>query len=378
MRRIYLDNNSTTPTDPRVVGAMLPYFTERFGNPHSDSHSFGWEAHEAIECARKQVAALIGADAREIVFTSGATESCSIALRGVCGRSSSARNKIVTVATEHSCILETFDALRHTGFRVAVIPVDADGTVDLEALASVVDDQTLLVSVMLANNEIGVIQPVQKIAEICKGAGALLHTDATQAVGKIPVDVRTLGVDFLSCSAHKLYGPKGIGSLYVRWEAFDHLCPITTGGHQEGGTRPGTVPVPLVVGFGKAAEIALRELESDSVRSKQLADSLERILRVQAPLLQVYGHRTRRLPGNLNIGFPGVSGESVVDRVGEHLAVSTGSACNSAHKQLSHVLAAIDPDGDAAYQGVRIGIGRFNDERDIESAADILMQAVTL
>ena len=377
MRRIYLDNNSTTPTDPRVVDAMLPYFTERFGNPHSDSHSFGWEAHDAVECARKQVAALVGADAREIVFTSGATESCSIALRGICNNAAADRKKIVTVATEHSCILETFDALRDTGFSVVVIPVDADGTVDLEALAGEVDDQTLLVSVMLANNEIGVIQPIQRIADICKRPGVLLHTDATQAVGKIPVDVRSLGVDFLSCSAHKFYGPKGVGALYVRWQAFDRLRPITTGGHQEGGARPGTVPVPLVVGFGAAAEIALRELEADSIHTKRLAETLQSRLRTQLPQVEVYGHPIHRLPGNLNIGFPGVSGESVVDRVGEHLAVSTGSACNSASKQLSHVLSAIDPEGDAARQGVRIGIGRFNDDRDIASAADLLLQAVT-
>lgn len=377
MRRIYLDNNSTTPTDRRVVDAMLPYFTERFGNPHSDSHAFGWEAHDAVECARKQVAALIGADAREIVFTSGATESCSIALRGTCSNAAVGRKKIVTVATEHSCILETFDALRDTGFSVVVIPVDADGTVDLEALASEVDAQTLLVSVMLANNEIGVIQPIKRIADICKGVGALLHTDATQAVGKIPVDVQSLGVDFLSCSAHKFYGPKGVGALYVRWETFDQLRPITTGGHQEGGTRPGTVPVPLVVGFGAAAEIALRQLDSDAMHAKSLAESLQRKLRTQVPQMQIYGHPTHRLPGNLNIGFPGVSGEAVVDRVGEHLAISTGSACNSARKELSHVLSAIDPDGDAAHHGVRIGIGRFNDDQDIAWAADLLIQAVS-
>ena len=376
MRRIYLDNNSTTRTDPRVVEAMLPYFTERFGNPHSDSHSFGWEAHDAVECARKQVAALIGADAREIVFTSGATESCSIALRGICNDASTARKKIVTVATEHSCILETFDALRDTGFSVVVIPVDANGTVDLESLASEVDAQTLLVSVMLANNEIGVIQPIKRIAGICKGAGALLHSDATQAVGKIRVDVGSLGVDVLSCSAHKFYGPKGVGALYVRWETFDRLCPVTTGGHQEGGTRPGTVPVPLVVGFGAAAEIAHRELDSDSTHAKRLAETLQRRLRAELPQMQVYGHPTHRLPGNLNIGFPGISGEAVVDRVGEHLAISTGSACNSARKELSHVLTAIDPCGDAAQHGVRIGIGRFNDDRDIASAADLLLKAV--
>lgn len=374
MRRIYLDNNASTPADPRVVAAMLPFFTESFGNPHSDAHAFGWEASDALEQARKRVAALVGADAREIVFTSGATESCNIALRGAAGRATE-RKKIVTAATEHSCVLETCAALRGGGFDVIVLPVDGGGLVDMEALRGAVDAQTLIVSVMLANNEIGVLQPLAEIAALCKAAGALLHTDATQAVGRIPVDVRSPTVDFLSCSAHKLYGPKGIGALYIRWGARGALHPPAAGGDQEGGMRPGTVPVPLAVGFGEAARIASCELEQDIAHARGLAAALHDRLRGRAPGLRLYGHASRRVPGNLNIGFPGVSGEAVVNRVGEHLAVSTGSACHSSIAEPSHVLRAIDPSGAAADQGVRIGVGRFNDQEDIEQAAAMLCRA---
>lgn len=375
MRRIYLDNNATTPTDPRVVQDMLPYFTDVFGNPHSDAHSYGWEASEAVESARKHVAKLIGADAREIVFTSGATESCGIALQGVCRRAASGRRKIVTVSTEHACVLETCRALRKEGFELVELPVERDGLVDWEALRGAIDSRTLIVSVMLANNEIGVIQSIQEIAALCKAAGALLHTDATQAVGKIPVDAHALGVDLLSCSAHKLYGPKGVGALYVRWGVSDAIEPLTAGGSQEGGLRPGTVAVPLVVGFGSAARIARNQLERDMAHTRNLAEMLYDRLRAQVSEVHLYGHSSRRLPGNLNVGFPGVPGETIIDRVGERLAVSTGSACSSTTAEPSHVLSAIEPHGSTAAEGVRIGIGRFNEPDDIEAAAGILIQA---
>lgn len=375
MRRIYLDNNATTPTDPRVVQDMLPYFTDVFGNPHSDAHSYGWEAADAVESARKHVAKLIGADAREIVFTSGATESCGIALRGVCRRAASGRRKIVTVATEHACVLETCRALRKEGFELVELPVERDGLVDWEALRGAIDSRTLIVSVMLANNEIGVIQSIQEIAALCKASGALLHTDATQAVGKIPVDAHALGVDLLSCSAHKLYGPKGVGALYVRWGVSDAIEPLTAGGSQEGGIRPGTVAVPLVVGFGSAARIARNQLERDMAHTRNLAETLYDRLRAQVSDVHLYGHSSRRLPGNLNVGFPGVPGETIIDRVGERLAVSTGSACSSTTAEPSHVLSALEPYGSTASEGVRIGIGRFNEPDDIEAAAGILIQA---
>lgn len=375
MRRIYLDHHSTTPVDPRVVQAMLPFFTEAYGNPHSDGHCFGWEASDAVERARRQVAQLIGADAREIVLTAGATESCSIVLRGACRQASPSRSRIVTVATEHACVLGTCAALAEEGLDVLALPVGRDGLVDLEAVRKAVDERTLLVSVMAANNEIGVIQPLREIGVLCRASGALLHTDATQAVGRVPIDVRSLGVDFLSCSAHKLYGPKGIGALFVRWGASDAIRPIMSGGQQEGGLRPGTVAVPLVVGFGEAARLAATELERDMAHAKCLAALLLDRLREHEPGLALYGHPMLRLPGSLNVGFPGVPGEEVVHGVGERLAVSTGSACSSATAELSHVLAALDPGGPAADQGVRIGIGRFNEEPEMEEAATLLAQA---
>ena len=376
MRRIYLDNNATTQVDPRVVAEMLPYFAESFGNPHSDSHAYGWEASNAVKRSRKQIAELIDADAREIVFTSGATESCNIVLRGVCRRTNSRRKKVVTVATEHACVLETCNALRDEGMEVVVVPVDRSGLVELEVLRRVIDSNTLIVSVMLANNEIGVIQPIEEIAPLCQASGTLLHSDATQAVGKIPVSVRTLGVDFMSCSAHKLYGPKGIGALYMRWGISHVIDPPTTGGSQESGIRPGTLPVPLVVGFGTAAKIAHAELDQDMLHVSQLTDQLYERLKASASDMQVYGHDSRRLPGNLNVGFPGVSGEAIIERVGTRLAISNGAACSSTASAPSHVLTAIDPTGSSANHCVRMGIGRFNSQDEIESAAAILVAAI--
>ena len=398
---IYLDNQATTPVDPRVLEAMLPYFTEDFGNPHSDSHPFGWKASNALEQSRALVASLIGADAREIIFASGATESCNIALRGIANSNPKGRRRIVTVATEHACVLETYLALQDEGFEVIVLPVQQDGLLNLNVVREAVDTQTLIVSVMLANNEIGVLQPVREIAKICREVGAYLHTDATQAVGKIPVDVQSLDVDFMSFSAHKFYGPKGIGALYVRWNNYDTLQPLTTGGGQERGMRPGTVAVPLAVGFGEASWIAERKLKRDMKHTGQLAKMLYEILRDRLPGIQRFldirfTDYLAILISDFQI-FRGrqISGEEVIARIDEHLALSTGSACSSVSVKVSHVLKALGLayrhampragcfpqrvlclDDDVANSGVRISIGRFNREEEIQRAADILTEAV--
>ena len=372
---IYLDNQATTPVDPRVLQAMIPYFVEDFGNPHSDGHSFGWEANNSLERSRTLVAALIGADAREIVFTSGATESCNMVLRGIAKRNPTERRRIVTVSTEHACVLETCAALEGDGFEVVVLPVQQDGILDFNVVRDAVNAQTLIVSVMLANNEIGVLQPVRDIVDICRQAGSYVHTDATQAVGKIPIDVRVLNVDFMSFSAHKFYGPKGIGALYVRWGQAAALNPLTTGGGQEGGLRPGTVAVPLAVGFGEASRIARSELHNDMEHTGHLAKTLYDMLRKKMPRIQLFGHPSQRLPGNLSIGFPGISGDDVVDRVGDYLAISTGSACSSTVSETSHVLKALNFGDETVQSGIRISIGRFNQEREILRAASILADA---
>ena len=351
---IYLDNQATTPVDPRVLQAMIPYFAEDFGNPHSDGHCFGWKANNSLERSRTLVAELIRADAREMVFTSGATESCNMVLRGIVKRNPTERRRIVTVATEHACVLETCAALEGDGFEVVVLPVQQDGILDLNVVRDAVNAQTLIVSVMLANNEIGVLQPIQGIAEICRQAGAYMHTDATQAVGKIPVDVRVLNVDFMSFSAHKFYGPKGIGALYTRWGQAAALHPLTTGGGQEGGLRPGTIAVPLAVGFAEASRIARCELHNDMAHTGHLAEALYDMLREKMPGVQLFGHPSQRLPGNLNIGFPGISGDDIVDRVGDYLAISTGSACSSTVSETSHVLKALNPGDETVQSGIRI------------------------
>ena len=372
---IYLDNHATTQPDPRVIDAMLPLFTEGFGNPHSDGHCFGWEAHDAVERARADVARLIGADPRELVFTSGATESCNLALRGTARGRPRTRTRIVTAHTEHPAVRETCAALAEEGMERVVLPVGADGLLDPEAVRRAVDDRTLLVSVMLANNEIGVLQPLSDIAAVCAATGAFLHTDATQAVGRIPVDVRALGVDFLSCSAHKLYGPKGVGALFVRWEVSDALAPSMTGGGQERGLRPGTTPVPLAAGFGCASRIAAAEMDHDVAHGARLGAALLARLRERIPGLRLFGHPRRRLPGSLSVGFPGVPGDDIVERVGERLAVSTGSACASVSAEPSHVLRGLGLGDAEAALGVRICVGRFNTEAEIEAAAELLVEA---
>ena len=374
--RIYLDNQATTPLDPLVLEAMLPYFTSDFGNPHSDEHAYGWSAAEAVDQARLQVAHLINADKYEIVFTSGATESVNIALQGVAKASANGRNKIVTATTEHSCVLECCSHLAELGFDVVNLPVKEDGLLDIQEVAQAIDEQTLLVSFMLVNNEIGVIQPLQDIAEICKQSGAILHTDATQAIGKIMVDVDELGVDMLSLSGHKVYGPKGIGALYIRKGIEKRTAPLTYGGGQEKALRPGTLPVPLIVGLGEACSIASERISEDLERIAGLTEKLETALREAIPDLILFGSETERVAGNLNIGFPNITGAQILAKLGDKVAISTGSACASSSFEPSHVLQSLGLSKELASSAIRVSIGRFNTEEEIELATNWLLECV--
>ena len=308
MQPIYLDYQATTPTDPRVVAAMQPYWTQDFGNPHSEGHPYGWQARRAVELARSQVANFIGADDNEIVFVSGATESCNLALRGTANAAPGNRREVITLATEHPAVLETARWLHRNGCQTTILPIKSDGLLDLDTLTAALSESTLLVSGMLANNEIGVIQPLQEIARLAHAAGALVHTDATQAAGRIPVDVDELGVDLLSLSAHKIYGPNGIGALYIRSRPDLRIAPLMTGGTQERGFRPGTVATPLVVGMGAACAIASRQLAEDAQRIRRLTAQLLAELKADFPQLQTFGSWESRIPGNLSLGLPGVLG----------------------------------------------------------------------
>ena len=376
VERIYLDNQATTPIDPTVLEAILPFFNESFGNPHSDEHTFGWNAAEAIEGARLQVAQSINADKYEIVFTSGATESVNLALQGLARCASGGRKKIVTVSTEHSCVLQCCDYLESSGFDVVRLPVKDDGLLDMQTVAQAIDEQTLLVSVMLVNNEIGVIQPLREISEICKQMGAALHTDATQAIGKMLVDVDDLGVDLLSLSGHKAYAPKGVGALYVRKGVERRIAPLIYGGSQEKALRPGTLPVPLIVGLGVACSIASERLNEDIGHIANLAKKLETALTEAVPDLMTFGSRTTRVPGNLSIGFPNIKGAEILARLGDRLAISTGSACASSSFEPSHVLQALGLSKELASTAIRISIGRYNTDMEIELAASWLLRTV--
>ena len=365
-RQAYLDYQATTPLDPHVRNAMLPYFEDHFGNPHSINHAYGWEAADAVCTARGHVAEFVGADDDEILFTSGATESCNLALRGVARASSRNRNKFVTLATEHPAVLETVRDLGRTGYEATVLPVNRDGLLDLADLERAVDDRTALVSVMAANNEIGVLQPLPEIASLCHARGALLHTDATQAAGRIGIDIDAWGVDLLSLSAHKVYGPKGIGALFARSSV--RIEPIVTGGGQEHGLRPGTVPAPLAVGFGEACRVASEQWEEDAGRVSQLVEHLMHGIRKACPNVQFFGHLERRLPGSLSVGFPGVTADEVIDSVSDRIAISTGSACSSGTAEPSRVLLSLGLPPDIAATGVRVSLGRFTCEAEIDTA----------
>ncbi len=360
---IYLDHHATTPVDPRVVDAMLPYFSKAFGNPSSRNHRFGWEAAEAVERARKQVAALVGASPKEIVFTSGATEANNLAIKGVAARSP--KRHLVTVATEHKAVLDPCRRLEAAGWQVTVLPVTGDGLVSMADLERAVTPDTALVSVMLANNEIGVIQPVAEIARVAHGHGALMHTDAVQAAGRIAVDLAGLEVDLASFSAHKVYGPKGVGALYVR-RGVREVAPMMDGGGQERGLRAGTLNVPGIVGFGAACEIAEVAFAAESARIAGLRDRLWTALSANLAGVTLNGSTSARVPGNLNVTFDGVDGEALLVAL-DDVAVSSGAACTAAEP--SHVLTALGLSRDRALASLRFGIGRGTTEAEVDGAA---------
>jgi len=363
---IYMDNHATTPVDPRVLDAMLPYFTEKFGNAASRNHQFGWEAEEAVEQARERIAALINGDPKEIVFTSGATESDNLALKGVAEMYREKGNHIITSVIEHKAVLDTCKRLESWGFEVTYLPVDDLGLVHPEAVAEAITDKTILVSIMAANNEIGTIQPIAEIGRICKERGVLFHTDATQGFGKIPIDVQAMGIDLLSCSAHKIYGPKGVGALWVRKRGPRvRLVAQMDGGGHERGMRSGTLNVPGIVGFGKAAELCGEEMEAEAARLTTLREKLRVGIMSQLEEVTLNGHPTQRLPGNLNLSFAYVEGESLLMGLKE-VALSSGSACTSASLEPSYVLRALGVGEDLAHSSIRYGLGRFNTEEEVD------------
>ncbi len=373
---IYMDNHATTPVDPRVIEEMLPYFNERFGNAASRNHVFGWVAEEGTEQARERIAKLVGASTKEIIFTSGATESDNLALKGVAEMYREKGNHIITAVTEHKAVLDTCKRLEKYGFRVTYLPVMKDGLIDLDDLKRSMDDKTILVTIMAANNEIGVLQPVAEIGKMCKEKGVLFHSDATQAVGKIPIDVNKMGIDLMSISAHKMYGPKGVGALYVRRKSPRvQVSPIIDGGGHERGMRSGTLNVPGIVGLGKACEICMQEMPEESKHLSGLRDRLKD--RILAGLDEVYinGSMEHRLPHNLNMSFAYVEGESLLMGIND-VAVSSGSACTSATLEPSYVLKALGTGDDLAHSSIRFGIGRFNTEAEVDYVADRLIETV--
>ncbi len=372
---IYLDYQATTPMDPRVLEAMMPYFTHKFGNPHSRSHSYGWESEEGVEKARAQVAKLIGADDKEVIFTSGATESNNLAIRGVAEFYQDRKNHIVTTLTEHKCVLDTCRHLEQHGFEVTYLPVQKNGLIDLDALRAAVTDKTVVVSVMAVNNEIGVIQPLAEIGKICREKKTFFHTDAAQAAGKIALDVEAMNIDLLSISGHKIYGPKGIGALYVRRKPRVRLVPLIVGGGQERGFRSGTLPAPLCVGLGEAAEIAMNEMETEAKRLTRLQARMLKGLQDRLSEIYVNGDLEHRIPGNLNISFAYVEGESLMMGI-KNLAVSSGSACTSASLEPSYVLRALGVEEELAHTSLRIGLGRFTTEHEVDTAVDELVRHV--
>ena len=373
---IYLDSHSTTPVDPRVLDAMLPYFTEKFGNAASRNHAFGWEAEEAVEQARKQIARLIHADAKEIVFTSGATESDNLALKGIVEMYREKGDHVITSMTEHRAILDTAKALEKRGVKVTYLPVDKTGMVRPDDVRNAITDKTILISVMLANNEIGTINPVREIGKIAKEKGIIFHCDGTQGVGKIPVDVQEMGIDLLSFSAHKIYGPKGIGALYVRKKSPRvRLAPQMDGGGHERGMRSGTLPVPLIVGFGKACEICEQEMATESKRLAALRDRLQDSILKALDEVYLNGHPTERLPHNLNLSFAYVEGESLLMGLKE-IALSSGSACTSATLEPSYVLRALGVGSDLAHSSIRFGLHRFSTEEEVDYAGKRVVEVV--
>jgi cysteine desulfurase len=374
---IYMDNNSTTRTDPRVVEAMLPYFTEKFGNAASRSHPFGWEAEAAVEEAREQVAGLIGASAKEVIFTSGATEGNNLAIKGVAGMYKKKGNHVVTQVTEHKAVLDTCKRLERDGFQVTYLPVDQYGRVSPDQVREALTDKTVLVSVMAANNEIGTLQPIAAIGRLCKEKGVLFHTDAVQALGKVPIDVEEMGIDLLSLTAHKIYGPKGVGALYVRKkDPRVRLEPQIDGGGHERGMRSGTLAVPLIVGLGAACELARRLMPEESAKTFALRERLRASIMDRLPETYLNGHPTERLPGNANISFAYVEGEGLMMGI-KDVAVSSGSACTSASLEPSYVLRALGVGDELAHSSIRFGLGRFNTAEEVDYVADLVVREVT-
>jgi cysteine desulfurase len=371
-----MDNNATTRTDPRVVEALLPFFTELYGNAASRTHVFGWRAEEAVEQAREQLASLIGAHPKEIVFTSGATESNNLALKGVAGMYRAKGNHLITAATEHHAVLDPCKRLERDGSQVTFLPVDRHGLVTAEQVAEAITDQTILVSIMAANNEIGVLQPIREIGTLCKERGVLFHTDAVQAVGKAPIDVEEMGIDLLSMTAHKMYGPKGVGALYVRRQGPRvRLDPLLDGGGHERGLRSGTLPVPSIVGFGKACDLCRAEMTGEAERLVRLRERLRQGIMDRLSDVSVNGHPTQRLPGNLNLSFAYVEGEALMMGM-KTVAVSSGSACTSASVEPSYVLRALGIGDDLAHSSIRFGLGRFNTEEEVDYTINEVVRTV--
>ena len=373
---IYMDNHATTPLDPRVLESMMPYLTGIFGNAASRNHSFGWEAEQGVEKAREQIAALIGATPKEIIFTSGATEATNLAIKGVAEMYRERGNHIITQMTEHKATLDTCKKLEKQGYRVTYLPVLADGLIDMDDLKRAMDDKTILVSIMYANNEIGVIQPIQEIGKLCHEKGVLFHTDAVQAVGKIPVNVITDNIDIMSISGHKLYGPKGVGALYVRRRnPRVQISEQINGGGHERGMRSGTLNVPGIVGLGAACEICMHEMAAEAVREKELRDYLRNKLEKALDYTQVNGNMDHHLPGNLNMSFVYVEGESLLMGIND-IAVSSGSACTSATLEPSYVLKALGLGDDVAHSSIRFGLGRFNTKAEVDYVSDKIIDVV--
>lgn len=371
---IYLDYQSTTPTDPRVIDAMIEVMRNDFGNPHSRSHSYGWKAEELVEIARKQVANLIGADEKEIFFTSGATESNNIAIKGVAHFYHPQKNHVVTITTEHKCVINSVRDLEQEGFNVTFLPVQKNGLVDLNELEKVITDKTAIVSVMAINNEIGVIQPLKEIGALCRKKGAFFHTDAAQAFGKIPLNVDEMNIDLMSISGHKIYGPKGIGAIYIRRKPRVRVKPLFSGGGQERGIRSGTLATQLVVGLGKAAELAQNEMAQNYSHIKKLSDKFYNAM-MKIPHIYLNGDHEQRFAGNLNFSFAGIEGESMIMAI-KDLAVSSGSACTSSSLEPSYVLHALGVSEDLAHTSIRFGIGKFSTEEEIDYAIELVKAKV--
>lgn len=373
---IYMDNHATTPVDPRVLQEMIPYFTDKFGNAASRNHAFGWVAEEAVETARERIAKLIGATNKEIIFTSGATESNNLAIKGVAEMYGEKGNHIITAVTEHKAVLDTCKRLEKYGYRVTYLPVQKDGLIDLDDLKRAFDERTILVTIMAANNEIGVLQPIEEIGKLCRERGVIFHSDATQAVGKMPVDVNKQGIDLVSISAHKMYGPKGVGVLYVRRKnPRVQLSPGIDGGGHERGMRSGTLNVPGIVGLGKACAIATDDMPKEASHLAGLRNRLKDKIMSRLDEVYINGSMENRLPGNLNISFAYVEGESLLMGIND-VAVSSGSACTSATLEPSYVLKALGTGDELAHSSIRFGLGRFNTAAEVDYVADRVCETV--